>query len=301
MIDDLRIYNRPLTPSEVQLLYYNRLTRPIGYWSLNEGTGRVARDSSGRGNHATLFNWVGWTSSGKFGSALNLDGVDDYLRVPMVYSPFKDEATILAWVKPDTSDNVYPVGYQAEDYDGDTGEDYYDTTASRWVRRALVGTHAAGYLCTGMNVPAGFNGPFALTTYSRVDNNSAAVVAWKVEVYENGTLKWSYSVNANNYGSTAYYYWFESPTWVFNGSNTYTIKIYWPGNVGVYMDYLGLMARRGAIGTPRSYMLFEKASASTLKVGWYTRKSDGNWSYTWFDTKYEIRDRGVGAFHFKIA
>jgi hypothetical protein len=288
MIDDLRIYNRPLTPSEVQLLYYNRLTRPIGYWSLNEGTGRVARDSSGCGNHATLFNWVGWTSSGKFGSALNLDGVDDYLRVPMVYSPFKDEATILAWVKPDTSDNVYPVGYQAEDYDGDTGEDYYDTTASRWVRRALVGTHPAGYLCANMNVPAGFNGPFALTTYSRVDNNSAAVVAWKVEVYENGTLKWSYSINANQYGNTTSYYWFESSTWVFDGSKSYTIKIYWPGNVGVYMDYLGLMARRGAIGTPRSYMLFQKASASTLQVGWYTRKSDGNWSYTWFDTKYTI-------------
>jgi hypothetical protein len=241
LIDEFRVYNRPLTDAEVLLLYYNRLSRPVGYWSFNEGSGGTAFDSSGRGLNGTLYNGPTWIT-GKSGSALSFDGVDDYVRAPMSFIPFKDEATIAAWVKPDTSDTVYGVGYEAESYDGDTGEDYQDGSA--WVRRALVGTHPAGYLCANMNVPAGFNGPFALTTYSKVDNNSAAVVAWTVEVYENGALKWSYSRNANSYSSTTSYTWYESPTWVFDGSKSYTMKIYWPGNVGVYMDKLSLMARR---------------------------------------------------------
>jgi prepilin-type N-terminal cleavage/methylation domain-containing protein len=57
----------------------------VGYWSFDEGTGTIAYDLSGYGNNGTLNNFnfnetSGWTT-GKIGSALNFDGVDDYSRI----------------------------------------------------------------------------------------------------------------------------------------------------------------------------------------------------------------------------
>jgi hypothetical protein len=53
----------------------------IGYWSFNEGTGTVAGDFSGNGHHGTI-NGATWTS-GKLGTALNFDGDDDQVDIPL--------------------------------------------------------------------------------------------------------------------------------------------------------------------------------------------------------------------------
>ena len=90
-LDDVRIYNRALTATEVTALYNSgsaKVRAPdntglVGYWSFNEGVGNKAGDFSGGGNTSTLTGANGlpaWTA-GKMGKALSFDGVDDYVDV----------------------------------------------------------------------------------------------------------------------------------------------------------------------------------------------------------------------------
>ncbi len=50
----------------------------VGWWKLDDGTGTVAKDSSGHGNNGTLNGNPQWVP-GHFGGALKLDGSDDYI------------------------------------------------------------------------------------------------------------------------------------------------------------------------------------------------------------------------------
>lgn len=79
-IDDVRLYNRPLSPSEVARLY-DWGPGPVGWWKLDENTGATANDSSGNNNTGTLTNGPFWTT-GKVGGAIKFDGGDDYVDVP---------------------------------------------------------------------------------------------------------------------------------------------------------------------------------------------------------------------------
>ena len=53
----------------------------VGVWLFDEGKGEVATDSSENGNSGELRNGTKWVS-GKFGKAIELDGVDDYVDAP---------------------------------------------------------------------------------------------------------------------------------------------------------------------------------------------------------------------------
>jgi len=77
-----------LSPNTTAFIDFNRSL--VGWWKFNEGTGTNAQDFSTYGNNGTLKNMnhgidnctgncSGWTTSGKFGSALQFDGVDDYV------------------------------------------------------------------------------------------------------------------------------------------------------------------------------------------------------------------------------
>jgi len=52
----------------------------VAYYSFDEGTGNIAYDISGNGNNCTIYG-AKWTK-GKYGSALQFDGVDDYVDIP---------------------------------------------------------------------------------------------------------------------------------------------------------------------------------------------------------------------------
>ncbi len=71
----------------------------VGYWPLNEGGGTTTSDLSGNGNDGTL-NLPGW-DSGKFGGALNFDGVDDYVDCgnSSILDFGTGDFTISAWIK----------------------------------------------------------------------------------------------------------------------------------------------------------------------------------------------------------
>jgi len=81
LIDEVRIYNRALSADEVRY-HYNR-GGPVAHWKMDEGEGRTVFDSTDNNNDGTLVLAGSATSSawvsGKYGSALSFDGVDDYV------------------------------------------------------------------------------------------------------------------------------------------------------------------------------------------------------------------------------
>jgi hypothetical protein len=106
-IDDVRIYNRALSPKEVSDLY-NWAPGPVGWWKMDDGVSGNAKtliDSSGYGNNATAYygaNAAGMNCKviGRSSGGCLFDGVDDYAEAAnssslnLVYG-----VTIEAWVK----------------------------------------------------------------------------------------------------------------------------------------------------------------------------------------------------------
>lgn len=77
-----------------------------GHWRLDETTGNVAADSSGKNNHGTLSSGFSFVSDsvspGKHGNALQFDGAGDYISIPSAASVQPTSGlTISAWIKGD--------------------------------------------------------------------------------------------------------------------------------------------------------------------------------------------------------
>jgi hypothetical protein len=119
-IDDVRIYNRALTPQEIKRLYNiggtlhiaasqnNKITNGlIGMWSFDapDLAGTVAYDRSGQGNDGTLTNDP-TRAIGKIGQALSFDGADDYVTITNPGLPTNldftsgNKITLSAWIYP---------------------------------------------------------------------------------------------------------------------------------------------------------------------------------------------------------
>lgn len=79
-LDEARIYNRALSPAEVQALY-NWAPKPRVHLKMDEGGGGTANDSSGNNRPGTLNNNATW-DIGKFGQGIKLDGTGDNISVP---------------------------------------------------------------------------------------------------------------------------------------------------------------------------------------------------------------------------
>ncbi len=86
-LDEVRVYNRALSPDEVSKLYQttapdNPDTGLVGYWSFNgpDVAGTTAYDRSGKGGSGTLTNGPTVTE-GKVSQALSFDGSNDYVSI----------------------------------------------------------------------------------------------------------------------------------------------------------------------------------------------------------------------------
>ena len=108
-LDDVRIYNRALSPREVRDLY-NWAPGPVGYWNFDEHSGQTINDTSGNSFAATLgANSTAstddpvWTT-GKYGGGLNFDGVNDYVNVGNM-GTFPSTGSISFWMNPNVIAN----------------------------------------------------------------------------------------------------------------------------------------------------------------------------------------------------
>jgi len=129
-LDEIRLYTGTLTSAQAKALYdasapdkgnssasqpqgTGRLDSGLaGYWKLDENTGTSASDASTNGNTGTLTNGPTWTT-GQIGSAVDFDGVDDYVTAAGSTSSanITGPLTVSAWIKPGTnSGNQYIVG-----------------------------------------------------------------------------------------------------------------------------------------------------------------------------------------------
>lgn len=121
-IDDVRLYNRALSTSEVfNLFRSSQQTRKsvsnlglVGWWKMDEGTSTKAHDFSGQGNTGTLISSPTW-SEGKRGKSLYMNG--GYVNMGVGSSALdaiSNVMTISAWIKTPTPNNrmtIYSSGY----------------------------------------------------------------------------------------------------------------------------------------------------------------------------------------------
>ena len=72
----------------------------IAHWKLDESEGNMARDSI-KDNDGTVYGNPSWQQDGGMvGGAIELDGIDDYIKTPFVLNPAQnDPFSIFAWVK----------------------------------------------------------------------------------------------------------------------------------------------------------------------------------------------------------
>jgi len=112
LIDEVRVYNRALTPAEIRQLYkagssfHPNVTNKstirdglVGHWTFDGadmGT-TSARDASGNANTGWLINGAKKTI-GKIGQGMNFDGVDDNVSAVIGSVP-SATFTISAWIK----------------------------------------------------------------------------------------------------------------------------------------------------------------------------------------------------------
>ncbi|MFA6512534.1 MAG: LamG-like jellyroll fold domain-containing protein, partial [Patescibacteria group bacterium] len=102
-LDEVRIYNRALSPSEISQLY-SFAPGPVGYWKLDENTGTSAQDSSGSSNTGVVSGNI-W-GTGKFGSGIKtgIENQQDYITITDPSSGVldfsnTDSFSLNAWVK----------------------------------------------------------------------------------------------------------------------------------------------------------------------------------------------------------
>ena len=75
----------------------------VAAYRFGEGVGTATADASTNGNGGTLVNGPSWITAGKYGGAVNFDGVNDYVRVADSASlDLGRTGTVEAWVKLDT-------------------------------------------------------------------------------------------------------------------------------------------------------------------------------------------------------
>ncbi|MDO8604836.1 MAG: LamG domain-containing protein [bacterium] len=132
MIDDVRIYNRALSATEITQLYNigaatkvavspsqgsGSLTQGlVSYWTFDgkDMANGVARDVSGNGNNGNLISIATSTfyKAGKIGQGANFDGVDDFVNAGNSASVnLSDTFSVSAWIKQTATANAsVPVG-----------------------------------------------------------------------------------------------------------------------------------------------------------------------------------------------
>jgi hypothetical protein len=126
-LDEVRLYNRVLTSSEVAQLY-NWAPGPVGEWRFEEGSGTSADDASGGGNSGTMHHTAS-RKTGKYGRSAHFDGAtttngDSHIQLPDNAYDSHAQGSIVFWIRPlDSGDEEQTFFGVAEDTN-DVAEDF---------------------------------------------------------------------------------------------------------------------------------------------------------------------------------
>ncbi len=200
LLDDVRIYNRALSPAEVSFLY-NWTPGPVGHWNMNEKSGTSVNDISGNGNVGTLGGISGSIPSwitGKYGGGLNFTA-RNWVNIPDPSNGILDPAyayTISAWVKFSSTSNY---GFIVSKSSGGAGGyELFRNTGTGAIRFSS---------CDGSGVCTG--GYFDITTTGTYNDNqwhhigATAATNSTAKIYIDGILvKESGTITQNNINTT---------------------------------------------------------------------------------------------------
>lgn len=178
-IDEFRIYNRALTDDEVELLYNQK--KPVAAYYMDEGTGTVLQDNSFNKLNGSLgaSPAMPMRVTGKYGGALQFDGVDDNVSVPhSALLALTSKVSLSAWINPtgkfgtDNWNRIISKGTATDGYVLAVQDSDNNGTLDKVVARAGVNT-----LAGDINLPFGAWSHLEMT-YDGVN----------VAVYQNGNL-----------------------------------------------------------------------------------------------------------------
>nr|VFK22008.1 MAG: Concanavalin A-like lectin/glucanases superfamily protein [Candidatus Kentron sp. LPFa] len=88
---------------------------PLAYYSFDG----IARDGSGNGNDGTLAGGSSY-STGIFGQAVSLDGIDGRVELPVIFTQDQDPMTVAFWVNPASTPRAPSIFGEFNHYDGST-------------------------------------------------------------------------------------------------------------------------------------------------------------------------------------
>ena len=224
MIDDVRVYQRALSPGEVTTLA-NGL--PAMDWEFTEGAGPTTADRGTGGSVGTLSGGATWTTAGHDGNAVSLDGTSAGVVSPASVVATNTSFSVAAW--------VYLTSKSADatavSEDGTTVSNFYlqyEATNDRFgfLMRDSDSTASSGVLALGTASPA-------LNTWYHL-----------VGVYDSSANQIKLYVNGSLQATTAFTTPWNATGQLAVGQSVWnsTVSDYWPGmidSVKAYQRALG--------------------------------------------------------------
>ncbi len=143
----------------------------VAYWMFNDGDGAIARDSSGNGHDGDLLGDPEWVE-GRFGGALEFDGIEDEVNVPYDEALNPETFTVCLWANVEAgSAGAHRAGISCRDDFPQRGYILYAEPGDTW--QYWIGVGAGGITWNSVQGPAVVTGEWTHLT----------------EVYSNGEQK----------------------------------------------------------------------------------------------------------------
>jgi hypothetical protein len=119
-LDDLRVYGRALSSSEVTTLATLPSTSagPVAWWKFDESSGTLAGDATDHGKDGTVTGATWLPTGGMIGGALQLDGTTTRVDLPnsLIESPAYETLTLATWMRTTSTNGGVIFAYQNGPY-----------------------------------------------------------------------------------------------------------------------------------------------------------------------------------------
>lgn len=145
----------------------------VGYWSMQEGAGEFVNDISGFGNKGTLTNGPTW-QPGKFGSALNFDGTNDYVDIAGNVDVTGTRTVSLWMLSRDVSQNNVVL--------------YFVNSGSEQTDYIVIGTYVSAILASADNVNAASAQSSTISSNKWTHVTVTKTTADVTDIYINGVV-----------------------------------------------------------------------------------------------------------------